>query len=90
MLAVAGSDWKSPPRRARKEPALFWGLVGSMWIGNLMLIGIWVKLLKVPYRYLPGHPGVLLQRHRSRPSVRRHSKRNNTDCAGWLSAPSPF
>ncbi|KAF7962397.1 hypothetical protein AWV80_22090 [Cupriavidus sp. UYMU48A] len=69
MLAVAGSDWKSPPRRARKEPALYWGLVGSMWIGNLMLIvlnlpliGIWVKLLKVPYRYLPGHPGVLLHR----------------------------
>jgi putative tricarboxylic transport membrane protein len=41
------------------EPALFWGLVVSMWIGNLMLvllnlplIGIWVRLLKVPYRVL--------------------------------------
>jgi putative tricarboxylic transport membrane protein len=41
------------------EPALFWGLVVSMWIGNLMLvllnlplIGVWVRLLKVPYRVL--------------------------------------
>jgi TctA family transporter len=38
---------------------LFWGLIASMWIGNLMLIilnlpfiGIWVKLLTVPYRFL--------------------------------------
>jgi TctA family transporter len=42
-----------------RDPALFWGLVVSMWIGNLMLvvlnlplIGIWVSLLKVPYRLL--------------------------------------
>ena len=41
------------------EPALFWGLVVSMWIGNLLLvllnlplIGIWVRLLAVPYRIL--------------------------------------
>ena len=42
---------------------LFWGLIASMWIGNLMLvvlnlplIGLWVKLLQVPYRLLfPGH-----------------------------------
>ena len=41
------------------EPALFWGLVVSMWIGNLLLvllnlplIGIWVRLLAVPYRVL--------------------------------------
>jgi putative tricarboxylic transport membrane protein len=41
------------------EPQLFWGLVVSMWIGNallvllnLPLIGIWVRLLKVPYRIL--------------------------------------
>jgi putative tricarboxylic transport membrane protein len=41
------------------EPALFWGLVVSMWIGNLLLvllnlplIGVWVRLLKVPYRVL--------------------------------------
>src|ERR1700722_2833703 len=41
------------------RPDLFWGLVASMWIGNLMLvilnlplIGLWVKLLEVPYRLL--------------------------------------
>jgi putative tricarboxylic transport membrane protein len=41
------------------EPALFWGLIVSMWVGNLILvllnlplIGIWVKLLRVPYRVL--------------------------------------
>jgi TctA family transporter len=42
-----------------QRPELFWGLVASMWIGNLMLvvlnlplIGLWVKLLEVPYRLL--------------------------------------
>ncbi len=42
-----------------EQPALFWGLIASMWIGNLMLVilnlplvGVWVKLLKVPYRLL--------------------------------------
>jgi TctA family transporter len=42
-----------------KRPDLFWGMVASMWIGNLMLvvinlplIGIWVRLLKVPYQLL--------------------------------------
>ena len=42
-----------------KRPDLFWGMVASMWIGNLMLlvinlplIGIWVRLLEVPYRLL--------------------------------------
>src|SRR5207342_1679933 len=41
------------------RPDLFWGLIASMWIGNALLvvlnlpmIGIWVKLLKVPYRFL--------------------------------------
>src|SRR5882757_1948615 len=41
------------------RPDLFWGLVASMWIGNALLvvlnlpmIGLWVKLLKVPYRFL--------------------------------------
>src|SRR6266699_1840357 len=41
------------------RPELFWGLIASMWIGNLMLvvlnlplIGLWVKLLAVPYRQL--------------------------------------
>ena len=42
-----------------KRPDLFWGIVASMWFGNLMLvvinlplIGIWVRLLNVPYRLL--------------------------------------
>jgi TctA family transporter len=41
------------------NPDLFWGLIASMWVGNLMLIilnlpliGIWIKLLTVPYRFL--------------------------------------
>ena len=43
----------------KERPELFWGIVASMWIGNLMLvvinlplIGLWVKLLQVPYRIL--------------------------------------
>src|SRR5262249_12814839 len=42
-----------------KQPELFWGLIASMWLGNLFLlvinlplIGIWVKLLSVPYRLM--------------------------------------
>jgi putative tricarboxylic transport membrane protein len=48
-----------------KQPELFWGLVASMWIGNAMLlvinlpmVGIWVKLLSVPYRLL--YPAILM------------------------------
>jgi len=47
------------------NPELFWGLVASMWVGNLMLVilnlplvGIWIKLLTVPYRYL--FPAIVL------------------------------
>jgi TctA family transporter len=47
------------PRLIVEHPDMFWGLIASFWIGNLMLIflnvpmiGIWVKLLMVPYRYL--------------------------------------
>jgi len=47
------------PRVMIERPDLFWGLIASMWVGNLMLlvinlplIGIWIQLLKVPYRYL--------------------------------------
>ena len=47
------------PQVMTARPDLFWGLIASMWIGNLMLlmlnlplIGIWVKLLQVPYRLL--------------------------------------
>ncbi|MGA0611769.1 tripartite tricarboxylate transporter permease [Caldimonas sp. KR1-144] len=47
------------PQVMTSNPELFWGLIASMWIGNLMLvvlnlplIGIWIKLLTVPYRFL--------------------------------------
>ena len=47
------------PNVMADEPALFWGLIVSMWIGNLLLvllnlplIGLWVKLLTIPYRVL--------------------------------------
>jgi TctA family transporter len=42
-----------------QKPDLFWGLIASMWIGNAMLlvlnlplVGIWVRLLSIPYQYL--------------------------------------
>ena len=47
------------PQVMTSNPELFWGLIASMWVGNLMLvilnlplIGIWIKLLTVPYRFL--------------------------------------
>ena len=47
------------PQVMTEKPELFWGLVASMWIGNLLLVvlnlplvGIWVRLLRVPYRWL--------------------------------------
>ena len=47
------------PQVMTKNPELFWGMVASMWIGNAMLIiinlplvGLWVRLLKVPYRMM--------------------------------------
>ena len=53
------------PQVMTSNPGLFWGLIASMWIGNLMLvvlnlpmIGMWVKLLTVPYRVL--YPAILL------------------------------
>ncbi len=53
------------PEVITKQPALFWGMIASMWIGNLMLliinlplIGLWVRLLKVPYRLL--FPAIVL------------------------------
>ena len=58
------------PQVMTEKPELFWGLIASMWIGNLMLvvlnlplIGMWVKLLTVPYRFLyPVDPAVLCDR----------------------------
>jgi TctA family transporter len=53
------------PQVMSERPELFWGMIASMWIGNLLLvilnlplIGIWVKLLSVPYRLL--YPAILL------------------------------
>jgi putative tricarboxylic transport membrane protein len=47
------------PRVMTDRPDLFWGVIASMWIGNLMLVilnlplvGIWVRLLRIPYRLL--------------------------------------
>jgi putative tricarboxylic transport membrane protein len=52
------------PQVMTSNPTLFWGLIASMWIGNLMLvilnlplIGLWIQLLKVPYRLL--YPAIL-------------------------------
>ncbi len=47
------------PNVVREQPALFWGVIASMWIGNAMLIvlnlplvGLWVTMLKIPYRLM--------------------------------------
>jgi putative tricarboxylic transport membrane protein len=53
------------PQVMTERPQLFWGMIASMWVGNLMLvilnlplIGMWIKLLTVPYRIL--YPAILL------------------------------
>ncbi len=53
------------PQIMTERPQLFWGMIASMWIGNLMLvilnlplIGMWIKLLEVPYRLM--FPAILL------------------------------
>jgi TctA family transporter len=53
------------PQVMTKNPELFWGLIASMWVGNLMLVvlnlplvGIWVRLLSLPYRLL--YPAIVL------------------------------
>jgi len=53
------------PQVISSNPQLFWGLIASMWVGNAMLvvlnlpmIGIWIRLLTVPYRLL--YPAILL------------------------------
>jgi TctA family transporter len=47
------------PQLIKEHPDIFWGLIASFWIGNILLlilnvpmIGLWVKLLTIPYRYL--------------------------------------
>jgi len=63
--AMTIHDIQPGPQVLTHNPELFWGLVASMWIGNLMLvvlnlplIGIWIKLLSVPYRWL--FPSIVL------------------------------
>ncbi|MFL5023284.1 tripartite tricarboxylate transporter permease [Microvirga tunisiensis] len=53
------------PQVMTKNPTLFWGMIASMWVGNLMLliinlplVGMWVRLLKVPYRLM--FPAILM------------------------------
>jgi TctA family transporter len=53
------------PEVMNKNPDLFWGLIVSMWVGNLMLVilnlplvGLWVKLLTIPYRFL--YPAIIV------------------------------
>ena len=53
------------PSVITEQPALFWGIVVSMWIGNLMLIilnlpliGMWVRMIMIPYELL--YPGILV------------------------------
>lgn len=53
------------PQVMTERPQLFWGMIASMWVGNLMLvvinlplIGIWIKLLSVPYRLL--YPAIVV------------------------------
>ena len=53
------------PQVMTKQPDLFWGMIASMWLGNLMLViinlplvGLWVRLLRVPYRLL--YPLILI------------------------------
>jgi len=53
------------PSVINEQPALFWGMIVSMWIGNLMLIvlnypliGMWVRMIMIPYQLL--YPGILV------------------------------
>ena len=75
------------PQVMTSNPQLFWGLIASMWIGNLMLIilnlpliGMWIKLLTVPYRWL--FPAIVLFC-----AIGVYSTNNNTFDI-WMVAPS--
>ncbi|MCA0417931.1 MAG: tripartite tricarboxylate transporter permease, partial [Proteobacteria bacterium] len=53
------------PQVMTRNPELFWGMIASMWVGNLMLliinlplVGLWVRLLQVPYRLM--FPAILI------------------------------
>ncbi|MBB3018109.1 TctA family transporter [Microvirga lupini] len=53
------------PQVMTANPSLFWGVIASMWVGNMMLVilnlplvGLWVKLLNIPYRFL--YPAIMM------------------------------
>jgi TctA family transporter len=53
------------PSVMTRQPDLFWGLIASMWVGNLLLVvlnlplvGLWVSMLRIPYRWL--YPAILM------------------------------
>ena len=53
------------PSMIGEQPSLFWGLIVSMWVGNLFLlllnlplVGVWARMVTIPYHYL--YPGILL------------------------------
>ena len=59
LVALMIHGIRPGPQMISEHPDIFWGVVASMYVGNLMLlalnlplVGIWVKLLKVPYHYL--------------------------------------
>ena len=63
--AMTIQDIAPGPQVMTQKPDLFWGMIASMWIGNLMLvilnlplISMWVQFLKIPYRVL--FPGIIL------------------------------
>ncbi len=66
MLGALMIQGISPgPQIMTERPTLFWGLIASMWIGNAMLvilnlplIGLWTRMLRIPYRWL--YPGILV------------------------------
>ena len=66
MLGALQIQGISPgPQVIESHPDLFWGVVASMWIGNLMLlvlnlpmVGLWIRLLMIPYRLL--YPAILV------------------------------
>jgi putative tricarboxylic transport membrane protein len=59
LVALMIHGIRPGPQMISEHPDIFWGVAASMYVGNLMLlalnlplVGIWVKLLKVPYHYL--------------------------------------
>src|SRR5690606_4384476 len=66
MLGALMIQGISPgPQVMTERPTLFWGLIVSMWVGNLLLVvlnlplvGLWIRMLRVPYRWL--YPSILV------------------------------